>query len=116
MKIDLLESCPIYWENFDNCALLTFALPIIKKENASELWGGYQLDKENLQYMWNNYAESYIKEIGLELYNVPNVVQIYTYRLVAICVVVVLLVILILGLRTIIARISKRKLVSPTII
>ncbi|KAH1024217.1 uncharacterized protein LOC109535731 isoform X1 [Dendroctonus ponderosae] len=109
VKIDLLESCPIYWENFDNCILLTFALPIIKKENASELWAGYQLDKENLRYMWNNYAESYIMEIGLELYNVPNVIHIYTYRLIVICVVVVLLVILILGLRTIIARINKRK-------
>ncbi|XP_066249721.1 uncharacterized protein [Euwallacea similis] len=116
VKIILITACPIYWENYESCANLTFALPIIKntKQVKSEIWDGYQLSSSNLKVMWDNYARQYLIHAGLDVYEVPNVMKILTERLIVFCIIIVTLIVMILIAQAIMNKMKRRRKLSDT--
>lgn len=66
-----MKLCPFYWPDMHKCAWLNFSLPVVLEENRTE-WIGYELKRENLEIMWNKYAEQYLASIGLKPYVKPD--------------------------------------------
>ncbi|CAG9770454.1 unnamed protein product [Ceutorhynchus assimilis] len=111
VKINSLRQCPLFWNNYESCINLTFALPIVKMENVKtdSLWDGYQLNEANLKLMWENYAREGLETISLDLYSQPNVESIFNVRLIVIGIVVVVLVIIVLIFGRFVGKLTKRR-------
>ncbi|XP_050296982.1 uncharacterized protein LOC126736595 [Anthonomus grandis grandis] len=119
VKIENLEPCPIAWPNSAKCVTLTFALPIVKLthyEDEQDLWKGYMLSRKHLSILWQTYAETYVQEAGLNVYSVPDVTHILTYRIIVTSCIIVALVAIILIAKRFVGKLStKRRKLSDTI-
>ncbi|XP_066151377.1 uncharacterized protein [Euwallacea fornicatus] len=110
VNITMITTCPMLWENYENCINLTFSLPIIKTNKVtSEIWKGYQLSSSNLKIMWDSNARKYLKQVGLDIFEIPNVSKILIERLIVFCIIIVTLIIMILIARAIMNKIKRRR-------